>query len=311
LAIFEFKTQSQAVILGATLCYIWPSVLWLAAIPLFSSWFRMIESFLLKGSHRPEFKWDKDLGIDIIHFGMIVLLSSSLHFLSLHLDRFILAKLWTPDFLGVFVVGLALATAPSHLISHLCSRMLMPILATKRHLSNHELRLEILGWRKYFTFTLAPLLVIFYLLCQHFILSFYPLQYHDAAWIIPIMVIGLWPMILCTSSDPILYLRAHPWAPVIGNIYRCLHIIALPWVTSYYPEPLFALFWIAIRDVPFWICIQIALFRKGFSFLGQDVLASIWFFLFIILSHFISPITINSTTITSNTITSLFTEVFP
>lgn len=295
MAIFEFRTQSKAMILCVVLCVTFPSVLWLAAVPLFSSFFRMVESFRLENSHKPMFNWNSVEGIEILKFGGIVLLSSSLHFLSLHLDRFILAKIWSPDLLGVFVVALALAMAPSQWVSQISSKMLMPILATKRHLKNNELLSSIRRWRKLFLAGLSVGLVVFCHASQWLINSFYPSVYRDAAWIIPILVIGLWPMMLCATSDPILYLRDKPWAPVFGNIYRCIHVMSLPLIVSIDPTPIVGVIWIALRDLPFWVCIQIALRRKGFFFTSQDICCSLAFIGLLLLSHTVSPLSLEVT----------------
>jgi O-antigen/teichoic acid export membrane protein len=267
----EFKAQLIGTAVGILYCTIEATAFCLVLIPLVSSSYKALASFGLKYSHRPKLRCYTSEAKELVGFGSVVFICTALHFGALHSDRFLLGLSLSPADLGVYAIALALASAPFQWITQMGSRMVLPLMASQSHLSNIEMEALIKGLRKWPLRILSVGMVLMLIGGAQLIEHFYKAEYKNAPKIFQILLLGMWPMICCASIDPLLYVRAKPWAPTVGNALRCLHMLFVPWILTG-EDPIFrAMIWISLRDIWFWLAIHIGLYLKGFNFIRQDL----------------------------------------
>lgn len=88
----------------------------------------LLSHFYLPGI-RNRFAWDAEARKDLLGFGRWVFLSTAVTFLALQVDRLVLGKLVTEEQLGVYSIGLMLATIPREIVGQLAQRVYYPVVA--------------------------------------------------------------------------------------------------------------------------------------------------------------------------------------
>jgi O-antigen/teichoic acid export membrane protein len=109
------------------------------------------------------------------------------------------------------------------------------------------------------------------------ILALYDKRYDQAAWMLPLLAIGVWPNMLSQTIDQALYAIGKPGYATIGNLFRFLYnVIGIPLGFAHFGIP-GAIIIVAMNDVPFYFVIIFALFREGLSSINQDIKATLIF----------------------------------
>ena len=76
---------------------------------------------------RPKFKFDKDIAIDMFHFGKFMFLSSLLTFLASNFDRIVVGKVLGVGILGVYAIAYNFADLINAFIGYKVSEILFPV----------------------------------------------------------------------------------------------------------------------------------------------------------------------------------------
>jgi O-antigen/teichoic acid export membrane protein len=105
------------------------SVWALAVGSLASAGAKLALSHVALAGRRHRFHWDPDAAASLFRFGRWVTISTALLFLSGQSDRLIFGRLVPIDSLGVYSIGLMLATFPTALALQLTSRVNFPLLS--------------------------------------------------------------------------------------------------------------------------------------------------------------------------------------
>jgi O-antigen/teichoic acid export membrane protein len=109
------------------------------------------------------------------------------------------------------------------------------------------------------------------------ILALYDRRYDQAAWMLPLLAIGVWPSILSQTIDQALYAIGKPSYATFGHLFRFLYnIIGIPLGFVHFGIP-GAIIVVALNDVPFYVVISFGVIREGLSSLSQDVKATLIF----------------------------------
>lgn len=269
LAIFEALSQGFGVLLSLSCLYIFngPIVLTIAAIAAAVA--RCVLSWTIYNSTSHLWDIKKKYILELYDYGKCIVLNSALTFLGSYADRFILGYYIGITKLGYFAIALAIAEAPRQLIQVLSGKVFVPLISSCGSDARETLYKKIYNKRNLFLSFSALFISSLFAWGDLIITTLYTNDYHEAGWMVKVLSIGLWPTILSLTSDPILYVRSKPWAPVFGSLFKLLYLTMIPVIYLNFGI-VYALIWTSFKDFPFWIMIQFGLKKINFSFIKQD-----------------------------------------
>lgn len=276
LAIFDLLGQ----VVSVTTILIWawfsPSVLALAVGGVVSSLFNLIYSHWLhsrlSGSTPNRFTWDRKSVRELIFFGRWIFVSTVLAFLSTQADRLILGTLFTLKLLGVYGIAFALADIPTSIVSALSGKVLYPTYSKFIDLPRQEFHVKLLRNRAPMVIGLAFAVALMAGLGDILVKLLYPSQYsNDAAWMLPLLSLGTWPLMLTKTVDTVLFSLGKPRVSAIAGFFSFLfYAIGIP-VGFHAFGPEGAVLAVATSNIPIWIVITSALHREKLSVFSQDI----------------------------------------
>jgi O-antigen/teichoic acid export membrane protein len=252
--------------------YVSPSLWALVGGRLVSEVVGMVASYRLIPDLRPKFVLDRECCRAIIHFGKWILIGTALTFLAQQSDRLILGKLVSIKTLGVYGIAFQLSDLPRQIIGLFCSRVGFPFIARFAGRPRVEYRALLLKYR-------LPVLAVgglglISIACtgDMFVKHLYDHRYHDAAWMVGILAIGLWhTMLYSTVSSAILALsKAHYNA--LANLVFVICLFTLIPLGFHYYGILGAVVAVAAGDLPVYFVVQYAAQKEKIGTLLQDAL---------------------------------------
>ena len=272
---FEFGNRLFSLAVMIVWAYFHKSIWALVGGNLASSSVRLLWTHRLNADMSNHFFWDKKAIKELISFGRWIFLSTAMTFLALQADRLILGKLLTFEMLGIYTIALTFADVPRQIVGKLSSMVIFPIVSKYTHLPRHELRSKVLRKRWPLIVGLALLVVLLATFGDQLILALYDQRYHQAAWMLPILALGLWPLLLSATLDRVLYAIGRPQATALGNVLKFLYmIVALP-LGFMKMGVSGAVIVIALKDLPRYLAVNYGLWREQLSGLKQDVNATL------------------------------------
>ena len=179
--------------------------------------------------------------------------------------------------LGVYSIAFALADIPRVVILAISSKVIFPALSKLADLPRETLRSRILHKRKLVLIFLAVGLTVLISFGDILILAMYDKRYAQAAWMLPIMALGIWPRILTQSIDQALFAIGKPSYVAYGSLCKFFFIvIGLPIGFSLMGIA-GAVIVIALNDLPFYGAVNYGLWREGLTAVLQDIKATALF----------------------------------
>jgi O-antigen/teichoic acid export membrane protein len=254
-----------------------PSIWALVAGRLISEACRSGISYLLLPDVGPRFTWDRESVSVLIKFGRWILIGTALTFLALQSDRLILAKLITLQMLGVYGIAFSLSDIPRQIILMFCSRVGFPFIAKFSHQPRPTFREILLKYRLPVLAVGGVMLIAVICLGDLFILRVFPKPYHDAAWMVPILALGLWHTLLYSTISPaILSLQKAHYNAFAYLVYCISLYILLPW-GFHVMGMVGAVIAVAFSDLPVYFVNAYSASREGIATLNQDLLLTLSF----------------------------------
>ena len=254
-----------------------PSIWALIAGRLISEACRSGISYLLLPDVGPRFTWDKESVHALIKFGRWILIGTALTFLALQSDRLILAKLISLQMLGVYGIAFSLSDIPRQIILMFCSRVGFPFIAKFSHQPRPTFREILLKYRLPVLAVGGVMLIAVICVGDLFILRVFPKPYHDAAWMVPILAVGLWHTLLYSTISPaILSLQKAHYNAFAYLVYCISLFILLPW-GFHVMGMVGAVIAVAFSDLPVYFVNAYSASREGIPTLNQDLLLTLSF----------------------------------
>ena len=275
-SLIDLKSQSIAIGIIVISFLFFNSIIQLALIPVLYSLIRCLYAHKLSDRHQYKIHFKKKYCYELLGYGSVIFLSSSLSFIAQQYDKINLGTLLTMQTLGVFSIAVSLAEAPRLLMSQMSSKFFIPLYSRYRDISSEKLNALILKKRFVPLFVFSLFIAVVIVFSDELISNCYASQYRDVGWMFSILVLGSWPIILCISYDSILYTHTKPWCPVFGQIMRFVHLLFIPLIYTHYGMML-TVVWIASRDIWYWMVIQIGLKKMGHQYWKQDIKLSLCF----------------------------------
>ena len=269
----DFSTQLVSLIVTVAWALKWPSVWALVAGNIVSNLYRLTISHnkkIVPGvSNR--FCWHRPSVKDIVHFGKWIFLGTAFYFFASQADRLVLGKLVSMAVLGVYGIAFQISDVPRSIINAFAQRVSFPFISRLTHLPLEEFRRQFLRYRGYTLLLGSFLLAIMAVWGDLIITRLYKPAYHDAAWMVPILALGLWHTLLYTTTQPVLFAMGKSGYNAVGNaVYGIAMFAGIPLAYMHW-HLVGAIVAIAAGDLPLYIVFQFGATREGIKPLWQDL----------------------------------------
>ncbi|NOY69181.1 MAG: oligosaccharide flippase family protein [Deltaproteobacteria bacterium] len=252
-----------------------PTIWALVAGSLISSLTKSLLSHRLMPEMKNRFAWNRSCAREIFSFGKWIFISTAMTFLASQSDKLIMGKLFTFKMLGIFTIALFISDIPKMLITRISNIIIFPVISKFNDLPRKELRIKILRKRRIILIGLGILVMILTCFGDLFILRLYDKRYAQAAWMLPVLAIGIWPYLLSLSINKALFAIGKPRYHAYGNFLKFIYIfIGLPMGFYLWGIP-GAVAVVASNDIPLYISVNHGLRREGLSGIRQDIHATL------------------------------------
>lgn len=282
------KLELGVQIVSLTIMIIWawisPTIWALVVGNLISIIFKTIWSHHLNTEKANHFAWNKSVIEEITSFGKWIFVATAMAFLATQADRLLLGKFLSLEMLGVYIIAFTFADIPKQISLKISSRVIFPAISKITNLSREKLRAKILTKRRQMLVILS-FVVTFLASCGDLIIvTLYDIRYESAAWMLPILAVGLWPLLLAITIDPSLYVIGKPLYSAIGSLSKFVYMLAILPLGFYWFGTVGAIIIIAFNDLPFYGVVSYGLWKEKLSSIVQDTQATIFLFSLIALS---------------------------
>lgn len=268
---------SQIVSTTVTVIWAWlnQSVWALVGGMLVGSLLKMLWSHLLNQEKPNRFAWNREIVKEITSFGKWIFISTIMTFLAGQADRIILGKLFSLSILGVYSIAFTFADIPKKVIGKISSQVVFPIFSKQATLPRKSLKAKILQKRWLILIIMAFLVTVLVSFGDLVIFALYDQRYTQAAWILPILTLGIWPLLLLLSIEKVLLAIGKPFYLAYGNFLKFIYmLIGLPLGFSLMGI-LGAVIVIALNDLPVYGVVVYGLWQEKLSVLVQDIQATL------------------------------------
>ena len=268
----EFSTQIVALIVTLTCAFYWRNVWALVVGNLASLLYKAAFSHspLIPGI-RNKFHWEKSDIKDILHFGKWIFLGTAFFFFASQADRLYLGRLVPLAVLGVYGIAYQISDVPRSVINAFSYRVGYPFIAKIIHLPMAEFRIQFLRYRRYVLLLGALLLSLMVVWGDVVIRKLYkPIYANDAAWMVPILAIGLWHTLMYQTTSPVLLSLGKSKYNAVGNGVFCFTMLAAIPIGFHFWGLLGAVIAVAAGDFPLYCVFQFGATREGVRPLKQD-----------------------------------------
>jgi len=279
IVIAEFIIQIIATGLGLIVAYLTKSIWSLVISGIVVSILKMIWSHCINES-RHRFTLEKEATRELLSFGKWILFSTAIFYLAGQVDRFLLGKYFGMELFGIYNIALIFSELPKSVIDKISNSVIFPVLSEIRR---DEIKQKIRKPRFYLLMATAVALALFSSFADYIILYLYDDRYRQAAWMLPLLFLGIWPRLLVLSIDRSLLAIGKPKSLAYGNLIKFIYmVIALPLFFHYWGA-LGAILAVTLNDIPLYATINISLYREKLSLIRQDLLITLFLFIVILI----------------------------
>lgn len=270
------ELSAQAIQLTVMVAWAWfsPTIWALVVGNLVVSVVKLIWSYCLIPGLRNQFRWEPTAAREIFSLGRWIFVSTALTFMAEQADRLLLGKLLSLETLGIYGIALMLSDLPRQVTLALSMRIILPAASKMVDLPRPELRSTLLHHRQKLLLALTLGMALLIGLGDQIILTLYDDRYADAAWMLPILAIGIWPRLLCTTIDSTLIAIGRMQYTTLGNFFRLLCTVGGIWFGYRSFGLVGAIGAVALNDLLYYISVNFGLHREGIGCLRQDLQAT-------------------------------------
>ncbi|WP_157134188.1 oligosaccharide flippase family protein [Crocosphaera watsonii WH 8501] len=274
ITVLDLGIQILALSIMIILAYFYRSIWALVVGSLVSVFIKMAISHRLEPTISNRFAWDKEALKEIISIGRWIFIATAMTFLAQQTDKIMLGKFTSLEILGVYTVAFTIANIPQQVLRKVSQQIMMPLVSQKLHLPRATLRAKIVGKRQLLLMLMAVMISVLFCTGDFIILQLYDSRYNDAAWILPILVLGLWPLILSVTMDKALYALGKTIYPAVANFCKFFYMLLLLPSVLINLGIIGGIVVIAFNDIPYYIAISYGLWQEKLIDITQDIQAT-------------------------------------
>ena len=231
--LYSVGSQFAGFVCTIILVYNFRSVTAVAVGYLLTSIFRVIASYLII-SYRPQLKWDRQSGLELLHFGKFVFVNTMVGWMILNLDRLVLAKTLDMNQLGYYNIALYIGVFLSDILIQIFSQSYFPALSMianqpeKVHQSFHKALHSIIP-------VVVPILTLTALFSNEIILVLYDPRYSFAAGVLFWLSLKSIINVITDIQSGTIFALGKPVYVTISNTVGLIILVAfLPYVSRNY-----------------------------------------------------------------------------
>lgn len=255
-----------------------PSLMALVAGRLISEAVRTIVSYFMMPELRSRFTWHQESLRALVKFGRWILIGTALTFLASQSDRLILAKLIPFQLLGIYGIAFQISDVPRQVILQFCSRVGFPFIARFSDRPRREYQNIIRKYRMPVLAVGGLMLILVVCTGDLFITHVYDRRYHEAAWMIGILTVGLWHTLLYSTTNPAILSLQKAHYNAFGYFVYCISLyLALP-IGFHFWGMTGAVLAVALADLPMYFVALYSAYREGIRLFAQDAWLTLAFF---------------------------------
>jgi O-antigen/teichoic acid export membrane protein len=268
----QIATQIVAVITAVTLAYFLRSV-W--AI-IFSQWitssFNAIRSHAINPGPPNRLHWDPKVARTIFRFGRWVFVSTILTYLSMQMDRLMLGRMIPLALFGAYAIANNIVDIPRTLVGRLNDLVLFPAVSRRADLPRAELRAKLEKNRWYPLIAMACGIALIAGTGDLLMRVLYDARFAAAAWILPVLILGIWPRAINLTSGGALVALGHMQYSTFGGLGRLIFVgTALPLAFRHFGLPGVVIV-VACSEIPAFLVNQVGRRQHGLRTSRQDFL---------------------------------------
>ncbi len=268
-----FELGIQLICLSVMLVWAWfDRTIWALIVGNFvSALLKMVISHRLVPETHNRLAWEQKAIADLFLFGRWIFASTAMTFLAAQTDRLILGKLLSFQLLGVYNIAFILADLPKMVMNKIGTQVIFPVISRQAALPRASLRTKVVQKRRLILIAATPLLAILVGFGDLLIFGLYDERYQDAAWMLPILALGIWPNLLTITMSPSLLAIGKPLYAACGNFLKFGYmVIGLPIGFSLLGVA-GAVIVVAFNDLPFYAAVSYGLWREKLTAHAQDI----------------------------------------
>ena len=278
--LFELALDVVSAVLVVSAAILSPTIEALVAATLVAQAVRTVSSYFLT-KHGNRLQFVKAYALEVLTFGRWIFLSSILMFLCASFDRLYLGKVAALSVVGVYGIARTLADMPTFLAARIGYSVIFPVVSSAQAGERTDVRGRLSGIRFKLLLLAAAGVAFGISIADMAVELVYDVRYHDAGWMLAILLFGVWPAVLCSINEYALLGFGKPLYGVIGNgVKLAYYLIALPLAFGQLGI-LGAAIVIAMSDLGRYVVVAIGQRREQFSFFTQDAVATLIFLMLI------------------------------
>ena len=271
----DLVAQSAGVAVMLAWAWTSPTVWALVAGGLVGALVRMLLSHTLEPEQRNRFHFDRACARELYAFGRWIFVSTALTYLANQSDRLLLGKLVPLATLGVYQIGMNLATLATSSVLQVGSVVAFPAYS-RVHQRGDPLAPTFRRVR--LLLQLGGAIVVGTILClgPALVALLYDARYADAGWMVRYVACGVWFQILAVTIGSGLMAVGTPRSVASSNFVKLVGIAAgIPLGYSLAGMP-GALLGLIASDVAKYLTMAWMGQRRGFASFGTDALLTAW-----------------------------------
>lgn len=274
LALLELGGQAASIVVMLTWAWLSPTIFALVAGNFASVIFQLAWSHRLNPGPRNRFAWDPTAVKEVVSFGKWVFLSTVMTFAAMQTDRLVLGKLLSMKMLGIYGLAFTLADIPRQIVRALSNKVIFPSFSKMSELPPAEFRAKIHRSRGSVLMLMGGALAVLVSVGSFLVSILYDDRYQAAAWMLPVLSMGVWPVILTQTIDPALLAIGKPHFNAYGSFLSFVVLaVGIPFGESTFGV-MGAVVAISLAAIPHYVVINYGLYREGMACLGQDLKAT-------------------------------------
>ncbi|MEW5861951.1 MAG: oligosaccharide flippase family protein, partial [Cyanobacteriota bacterium] len=285
LAIFQLGVQAVSVTVMIVWAWLNPTIWALVFGTLVSGVVEMAWSHRLVPQLPNRIVWEHRAVLDLFSFGKWVLMATATAFLVERLDQLFLGRLISVEHLGAYGVAFTLATNAhiSLLLIGFSWAVIFPFFSRQAELPRERLLIKFMQPRWLLLLLGAVVLTVAIGFGDLLILTLYDERYVQATWMVPILSVGLWPVVLSETINPLLFAVGQPRYAAFGRFLQLIFMgIGLPLGFSW-AGLVGAVIAVALSNLPFYGAITYGLWRERLIVIVQDFQATVLLIAFLAL----------------------------
>jgi O-antigen/teichoic acid export membrane protein len=209
--------------------YFIPTVWGLIFGMIFGSALGMVGSYFLIPGLRHKLMISRRYIWQILHLGKWIFLSSAIYFLSMTFDRFYLASVIPLALLGVYGIARSISEIFTLLVQRLGNIVIFPYIALHSQMSRPDLKHQLLRLRFRFLLIASLGFALSAATVDVAIRIVFDYRYHEAGWMVPVLIVGGWVTTLCSVNESTLLGIGTPRYGAIGSGLKYVFLlVALP-----------------------------------------------------------------------------------